>query len=188
MINMGLVPAIPPYITFPVYGLTRPLHQLVCYKAGYPDEYFELGKGVALAYSSKKYEQKVKREVELCWGGVLRPIQSLHLVQTKGSARERKHFCKCPHYGSQSRTELEDTLYRFSSLSNMAKLLRNQEVLIDGEPFLGSLQLYSSPAWVTFAAFGSLSTSIRATFYGPDVQEVLEILQSLRVLNRKQVD
>ena len=71
---------------------------------------------------------------------------------------------------------------------NKPLLQEKQEVTIDGVPFVGLVQHYRTPTPFTYIALGSLATSVRANFHGPDLEEVLEILQELRVLKRKQVE
>jgi hypothetical protein len=67
-------------------------------------------------------------------------------------------------------------------------ILERQEIMIDGVHFIGNVKYHGAPYFHAFASFYSAQTCLTGHFCGPEIEEVFEILQALRVLNGKPVD
>jgi hypothetical protein len=189
-------------VYFPVYGLPQPIHDLQ-YKGT------SKGKGIVtshariggqelygpfftIKYESDRYKQKLLNvqkekipEERFIW-------YSCSLISMKGSQAD----CKMPtghrvvpFMGELMGSERGPLTPGRNPLKDTEPItFEGQEIIIDRTRFIGFVEHYSTPLFYTFALFGSATACLGAHFYGPEVEEVFEILQALRVLNGKVVE
>ena len=179
MTDSGLIPAVPPRVTFPVYGLIRYLYRLQCYQ-------YTFGEGDRLlsCHRSSYYEQRVKDagdEARILYQNSTFVV--MLLAQSKGSEKEQAQLWDGIDCGLPHRNCLQEPLIAMPWNQSKSQLQEKQEVTIDGVSFVGLVRHYHTPAPFTYIAFGSLATSIRANLHGPSVEEVFEIFSALQVLH-----
>jgi hypothetical protein len=168
---------------FPIYGL--PPGKIVCGLRYSDDSDYvqKLGETVALSYESRIYRPFVHVEIH---EPTLRVISSswehlegLHMrpLTSWSPFIPAIHFPEVPRVGTSERISLS----------------------IDGVKFTGGLSYWVRPLFYTSFEFISTCLSIPkecerhcvrlcGNAYGPSIDEVFEILQELRMLNRKQME
>lgn len=73
-------------------------------------------------------------------------------------------------------------------LKRVTPEILKEEFILDGIHFIGEINYYPDPLFFAIFAIRSAHTQLLGQTCGPSLEEVYELVKSLRVLNRKQVD
>ena len=174
-------------VDFPVYGLSQSIHGLQLLQCS-------LSTKVSICYISDLYEQKLKESQKNL--PRIKRVHPFSFVSSRKGSREAYEAlllppAQDPGYKVVCLLELRgsDGVVREPLMQDVCPtILERQEIIIDGVHFIGNVEYRETPYFHTFAYFDSTQTSLTVHFYGPDLEEMFEILQALRVLNSKAIE
>jgi hypothetical protein len=161
-------------VDIPVYGLVRPIF-------GFLHSGTSLERDVFLSYYSEQYMQKMAEAQRRLASN--RVISVSTIISGKGSQEMYDRIVSPPPFSGTTYTPVITSSAGRDPYEGMEPhVLERAEFLIDETHFIGDGKHYGHPFFYTWIRIGSTKTNIWCNFYGPDLNEVFEILQSLRVL------
>ncbi len=161
-------------VDFPVYGLVRPIF-------GFQHSGTSLERDIFLSYYSEQYMQKMAdAQRHLARNRV---ISVSTLMSRKGSQETYDMIVSPPPFSETMYTPVITSSAGRDPYEGMVPhVLKKAEFVIDGTHFIGDGKHYGHPYFYTWMNINSTKTNIWGNFHGPELEEVFEILQSLRVL------
>jgi hypothetical protein len=170
------------FVDFLVYGLAQPIHDLQYVGC-------TLTKILTVTYHNDWYTQKIVDAQREKYGRVTWVGPACFFASSKGSTREYEMLISPPP---------PDPRHTFVAVQGLVggaandplqgvqpTLLNREEIIIDGTHFVGYGKHYGYPFFYSSIYLKSAQTCLSVYFYGPNLEEVFDILQALRVLNEK---
>ena len=154
-------------VDFPVYGLAEEVFGLRYSRYGSSQSSL-LGRRIALGYQSDRY------------------VSFLH-----ENAHKNLTFDVCSLRDRRSILPLSYTPWKDVGISEQdcsRLFVFYGSLTIDGEQFIGNFTYYPAPIFDSKYVFNNGRVYLYGEAYGPHPDELIQILQSLRVLNGKEVE
>jgi len=173
------------FVTTPLYGLTEEVYGLQhcmniwqserCMKLEYYSpryKQYETVKGKTFTVESHLYDEETKPKIRL--GGL--PNLSLGGAAVFGDTSE------------EERVAILNDFSKRQDLRHHVFIARDVLILIDGKSFRGCLTYFSAPFCYSAFTLYSGRVGVEGEALGPSIEELIQILESLRVLNGKAVE